>query len=102
MGYPIRRNVHFGKKRADLVVTALKESTLVGKSVARVLYVVLLGLGPAAVIAKPALAVMKLGGSHLSHLALSAEGVESAALVASGIGFLALASAVRRWQPSVD
>ena len=49
-----------------------------------------------AVLAKPALAAVKLGTVQLSHLTDSPKTLESAALVLFGVGFIALAFVVRR------
>ena len=55
-----------------------------------------------AVFARPALAAIKLGGVQLSRLAESPKTLEAAALVLFGIGFLALAFVVRRFQAPVQ
>jgi len=48
------------------------------------------------------LAVIRLGSVQLSQITQSPKMLESAALVLFGIGFLALASVVRRLQTSAE
>ena len=76
------------------------EKTLVGNTLPKILRNGVLIAIPSAVLVRPALAAIKLGGAHLSQLAESSRSFESAALVLFGVGFLTIASAVRRWQSS--
>jgi len=55
-----------------------------------------------AILARPALAAIKLGSIQLLQLAQSPKMLESAALVLFGVGFFALAFVVRRFQPSTE
>jgi uncharacterized membrane protein YdcZ (DUF606 family) len=55
-----------------------------------------------AILARPALAVIRQGNVQLSQITQSPKMIESAALVLFGIGFLALASVVRRTKTSTE
>lgn len=64
--------------------------------------VVTLVSGVSALLARPALAAIKLGSVQLSHLTDSPKLLESAALVLFGAGFFALAFVVRRLQATAE
>ena len=87
--------------RLGYSTTGVSENTLTGKTVAKILRGSLLVAVPCAIFAGPTLAAIKLGSSHLSQLAESSRAFESASLVVFGIGFLSVASAIRRWQSSI-
>jgi hypothetical protein len=55
-----------------------------------------------AILARPALAVIRLSSVQLSEFTQSPKTLESAALVLFGIGFLALAFVVRRFQSATE
>jgi len=68
----------------------------------RALYVGSIVAVISAILARPALAVIRLGSVQLSEFTQSTKTLESAALVLFGIGFLALAFVVRRFQSTTE
>jgi len=79
-----------------------REIILASKLWIRVFYVASFLAVISAILARPALAVIRMGSIQLSVLTQSPRALESAALVLFGIGFLALAFVVRRFQASTD
>ncbi len=79
-----------------------REKILASKLWKRAFYVASFVAVISAILARPALAVIRMGSVQLSGLAQSPKVLESVALVLFGIGFLALASVVRRFQASTE
>ena len=79
-----------------------REKILASKLRIRVLFVASFLAAISAILARPALAVIRMGSVQLSELTESPKALESAALVLFGIGFLALAFVVRRFQASTE
>ena len=73
---------------------------MVSKRASRVFIVSIAVLGLSAVVTRPALAAIRLGGLHLAQLAHSTPLLESKALVFCGIAFLSVAFLVRRLRPA--
>jgi len=80
----------------------LKEKILASKLWVRTLSVTSCAAAISAILARPALAAIRLGSVQFSAFAQSPKVMESAALVLFGIGFLALAFVVRRFQASTE
>ena len=72
------------------------------KAIARISVVGLAVLALSAVIARPTLAAIKFGSYQLSQLAESHKMLESGALLLFGIGFIAVASVVRKRQAAAE
>jgi formate hydrogenlyase subunit 3/multisubunit Na+/H+ antiporter MnhD subunit len=87
---------------AQPMARSSREKILESKLWLRVLYVALFLVGISAILARPAMAVIRLGSVKFSQLAQPPKMLESAALVLFGIGFLALASVVRRFRASTE
>ena len=79
-----------------------RERTLASKLWVRLSSVVLFFIVVFSVLAKPALAALKLGTVQLSHITNSPKALESVALLLFGGCFLALAFVVRRLQTSTE
>jgi hypothetical protein len=84
------------------VAQAIMGAGLAGKLRIRVLKVTAFLSLISAILARPAMAVIRLGSMQLSQLAQSPKMLESAALVLFGAVFLALAFVVRRFQASTE
>jgi len=80
----------------------LREKILPNKLWVRVFYVASFVAVISAILARPALAVIRLGSVQFSQLTESPKVLESAALVVFGIAFLVLAFVVRRFQASTE
>lgn len=81
---------------------SLGEKILASKPWVRVFYVASAPAVVSAILARPALAAIRSGSIQMSQLTQSPRMLESAALVLFGIGFLALASIVRRFPSAAE